>query len=700
MRTHKKRARHTGLKIINILSALCGAAAIAFAAVKLPLWPPLQLPGWPAAVLVVGGACMMLPLVFLGNPKNAYARVLALLGLEIVAAAVVMAGVTVTLNWNLISRTETTLELPDAGISDISAAGRLYRLEEADLSGNAIVHPDALAQIPGLKYVDLSGNPISEASYAALQASLPDALIIADAQDRQTTALNLGSRALPDMAQLQGLLSRHPALTFVDCRESGLTQAQIAQLRKANPGIEFLSRVEIDGVPVDSNAETVSLGAARYEDIAAQLTCFTDLKSAALTGCALTPEQFLTLRGQHPDLALSCRIALLGEEYDQASTRLDLSGKEVGEDLAAKLTAFEKLEEVVLPETDPAAAKAVLDVIPEGRVSYSFKGLTIDGGAQELDLRGQELPDVETMGALLETAPALTTVRIDAPDLDTGAQLAALSENVLFLYDMDILGQTISTDAETLDLGDTRIGDGQAAQLAQLIRCLPKLTRADMFAAQLSEKTMDALFEAFPDVFFGWTIRLCDRYTVRTTITTFSRLTDIERRYDGKDYHALRYCRNLEALDLQHNNLTDVDFLSGLTNLKILLLGDNSITDIASLGALEQLEFVELYANGITDFAPLGNLKALIDLNICDNASQGHHYVDGIEALAALPRLERLWASKCYLTAEQMNTLRTGLPECRFEFTVPNPVGNGWHDHRRWGTVKEVFVSRAYKPFE
>ena len=696
----KKRAKGLAPRVMIFLSASLGTAAIGFAALPDPVWPALRRPGWPAALLIAGGVLMLLPLLFLHRRRKGFAAVLGLFGLEVALAAVIMAGVTVNLDWHVALRDAGEIDFSGGGISDIQPLERMTRLEAADLSDNRISRVSVLAQFPKLEYVDLSGNPVSDAAYSALQAALPDALVIADARDTQTTSLNLGRHALPDFAALEQLLARHPALRTVDCRESALTESQLARLRADFPSIQFVSMVSVDGGRVQSDSAEVTLSAPRYEDVAAQLSCFTDLRTVHLTGFALTPSQFLALRGDYPDLALDCEISLLGKRYPGASTSLDLSANAVDDSIAGALTAFEALESVTLPETTPQLAKAVREALPDCDVRYRFMDADIDGQTQSIDLSGQPLPDDETLTALMATAPALDTIRIDAPELAKGEALAGLSEDVLFLYDMELLGTTLSTDAETLDFGGLRVQDGQVAQVAQVLRCLPRLRQVDMFAAQLSTTGMDSLFDAFPDVFFGWTIRVCDRYTVPTTITAFSRLNDLNQRYSARDFYALRYCKRLQALDLRHNSIGDVSFLSYFPDLRVLMLSDNQITDITPIGELTKLEYLELYSNGITDFSPLGSLENLIDLNIGDNASQNHHYVDGVEPLAKLDKLQRLWASQCYLTAAQMNTLRTGLENCAFNFTTPDPAGNGWRSHARYAQLREMFTAYTYQPFK
>ena len=76
-------------------------------------------------------------------------------------------------------------------------------------------------------------------------------------------------------------------------------------------------------------------------------------------------------------------------------------------------------------------------------------------------------------------------------------------------------------------------------------------------------------------------------WTLRTDVTNFStaNLTKIpDPTYS--EIEQLRYLTDIVALDLGHNNLPPLDFLSGLTGLRSLILVDCGISDISPLATL------------------------------------------------------------------------------------------------------------------
>ena len=80
---------------------------------------------------------------------------------------------------------------------------------------------------------------------------------------------------------------------------------------------------------------------------------------------------------------------------------------------------------------------------------------------------------------------------------------------------------TADTEAEAIDLGKVRV-ENMDAFIAYL-RKFPNLKKVDMFSTNLYTKDIDKLAAAFPDIEFGWTMRIGDHW-VRTDQTAFSTL--------------------------------------------------------------------------------------------------------------------------------------------------------------------------------
>ena len=253
---------------------------------------------------------------------------------------------------------------------------------------------------------------------------------------------------------------------------------------------------------------------------------------------------------------------------------------------------------------------------------------------------------------------------------------------------------TIADAALTVNAGQT---DDWSAFLA-LLDNAPALRQADMFAVRLTRAQMEELSARYPRVTFGWTLRIGE-HTVRTDATAFSTLHDrTSAPHASDEFAVLKYCKNLIALDVGHNAITDLTFLESLPKLKILILGRNRLSDLTPIGKLAQLEYLELFSDGITDVSALASCKNLLDVNLTNNR------IGDLTPVLTLPRLQRLWLyrstdvlSQDRLSAEEKSAILSAVPAaCQVNFTSSG-TGGGWRDHARYETLFEIFHTGVYR---
>ena len=276
---------------------------------------------------------------------------------------------------------------------------------------------------------------------------------------------------------------------------------------------------------------------------------------------------------------------------------------------------------------------------------------------------------------------------------------------------------TVAADAEYVDLGSLYIPDSDEKGFKALdtfIASLPNLKKLDMYSTEIRRHRIEHLAGLFPEVEFGWTMVImpCSNklhperkkyHTVRTDDTAFSTLhnkyctghTDV-------DFSVLRYCRNLQALDIGHNKVTDISFLYDLPHLKVLILALNNISDITPIGSLKELEYLEIFRNYITDISPLANCENLVDLNLCNNTIRDY------TPLMGLTKLRRLWIARSNnysgnipLPAGTVSSLQAALPNCLINTTSTGTEG-GWREHPRFKegiSVMFEFGNQHYVPF-
>ena len=257
---------------------------------------------------------------------------------------------------------------------------------------------------------------------------------------------------------------------------------------------------------------------------------------------------------------------------------------------------------------------------------------------------------------------------------------------------------TFSSDAEYIDMGSQRVVDWN--EFYHFLHRFPNLKKVDMFATEVYRTRINEIKAEFPDVEFGWTMRISE-HSIRTDQTAFSTLHNNKSTpHYSIDFSILRYCTRLLALDIGHNLVEDVSFLHYLPQLRVLILACNiNLTDITPLRELIHLEYLELFKNNIHDLSPLAGLTELRDLNICFNR------VTNYEPLTGLYKLQRLWLFNSNNYSDDIPVpystvamLKNALPNCLVDSTSYSTLG-GWREHIRYDIINKMFDEGYYIPF-
>ena len=240
--------------------------------------------------------------------------------------------------------------------------------------------------------------------------------------------------------------------------------------------------------------------------------------------------------------------------------------------------------------------------------------------------------------------------------------------------------------------------DGQVKDIDALIseyKSKPWVTQIDMYGTKLKPEQLEKIQSELPGVSIGCQVWLVEKHYVRTDATAYAiNHNNGSKKHKSSDFNALKYCQNLMALDLSHNQIDDLGFLNSLPKLRVLLLGDNQIEDISALADLHDLEYLELFKNKIKDVTPLMDLDNLIDLNL------SHNYIDDLFPLAKLSNLMRLWIyngnnynAKDPIPKETVAELEEAMYGTYIDSTSYSTLG-GWREHPRYYVVFNMFHGR------
>ncbi|MDD3400107.1 MAG: leucine-rich repeat domain-containing protein [Eubacteriales bacterium] len=325
--------------------------------------------------------------------------------------------------------------------------------------------------------------------------------------------------------------------------------------------------------------------------------------------------------------------------------------------------------------------------------------VVIDGTSYQYDTRSIDLSDFGGSAEELFALSALTELeRIELGRISLSiAEVAELKKSIpatQINWVFTLAGREVSTSDTQVDLTKCRITD--LDELKAGLTLFYNSPLIDFSDCSLTNEQLDILRQGTQTAKIVWTVRF-KKWKVRTDAVAFSTWQDDPPQVplSSGDVDCIRYCTELVALDLGHNNIRDISFLEPLTNLKILILSDNKIEDISVLAGLDKLMYIELFLNHIEDLSPLSNKDMLLDLNLCYN-----HFTS-IEPILTCPNLERIWICMNNLTEEQEQQLRSSFTNAEFDFTSTSCTNLGWREHPRFKALKEMLKKNiVLAPFD
>lgn len=323
--------------------------------------------------------------------------------------------------------------------------------------------------------------------------------------------------------------------------------------------------------------------------------------------------------------------------------------------------------------------------------TYPVAGRDYREDATELDLSGEAAP--ENLTDSLKPFHVLETVNLHNTGIQRGQlmELKTAYPDIMFQSEVELAGEVLSTETEELDFNSRKISDYD--QFFETLMLFDNLSKAEMCDCGFSNEQMEALRDAYPNTKFVWRIYL-GKWSLRTDAVAFSVLiTDYtHKRMTSKDIEVLKYCTDLQALDLGHQAITDLSVIGEyLTDLRILILADNRITDLSPLANLPHLHYLEFFVNQVKDLTPLAQCRELVDLNISYNRG-----ISDITPLLDLPILERLWLESVSVSQADVNLLREAYPDATIINKGSGSVDQGWRKHARYFAMIDMYRKRDY----
>ena len=453
--------------------------------------------------------------------------------------------------------------------------------------------------------------------------------------DTESTQLDLDGVGLTSVAELTERLPYLPKVTKVVSRDSTVSREDKLVLCDAFPTVEFdiSSIVTICGTDVRDDATVLDLRDCVVEaDMIEKLSALTKLESVDLHGAQITTKLQKELVDTYPDVSFLWDVEVLGETYQSDVEELDLSGKSgvTLDDLKYAVPLFGELKSIDMHETP---------LTPEKQKQFR------------------------------EAYPELR-----------------------FRWDVELGGEKYDSEIEDLDL--TAKGGLTLDAIRQAIPLFCDLKRLDLSDCGFANETLATLREEFPETKIVWRIYM-GRWSLKTDAVAFSVLiyTYDYKRLTSADIQVLKYCTDLQALDLGHQALTDLSVIGDyLPELRILILADNTVSDLTPIAKLKHLHYLELFVNPyLSDVSPIAACKEMVDLNI------SHLYtVSDISALYDFPLMERFWIEHTAVPEADIQRLRSTYPNARVVNIGYGSVDQGWRSHPRYFAMIDMYHQHDY----
>lgn len=460
-------------------------------------------------------------------------------------------------------------------------------------------------------------------------------------------------------------------------------------------------KIDVLGHEVRANVTEISFSGDEIKDVeslSVGLEKLIFLKKADLGTFHMFPSEGEILSERFPHVVFEYvpYTTVAGMTYPLDAREINLEGKSEYDTslLESELSAFYNLEAVTFGKDSMTESK--IEELRTKFPSISFSAVILRPlaghefreDAVEIDLSGATLS--ESLCDELEKFPSLETLTL----FDTGIENVGLFElkkafpNLKVLANAELGGALFSTDTEEIQLNFTDVGDFDV--FFDAVSLFGNLSRVEVCDSGLTNEQMEKLCDAYPDTKFVWRVHL-GQWSVRTDAIAFSVLIRdySHKRMTSEDIQVLKYCKELQALDLGHQAISDISVIGEyLTGLRVLILADNRITDLSPLSKLEHLHYLEFFVNQVTDLTPLASCRELVDLNISYN-----YRLSDITPLLKLPLLERLWLEHVSVSASDVELLRQTYPDARIVSVGTGSIDQGWRSHERYFAMIDMYYN-------
>lgn len=514
---------------------------------------------------------------------------------------------------------------------------------------------------------------------AAIWFTCTYAIIGGHIYNRNVTTINLSEADLKNPARVAQLES----LEMADLRNTGLTTEEYDRIRAALPDCQILWQVPFQGDYLDPDSTSLTISSITEEEMAL-LAYFPGLQTIDMRSCS-NMDAILKVIEMYPQCDVQWMVPFQGDALSYDIKNLNISS--LSQEDLSKIPYFTALESV------NARKCSDLDAIMELRKQYPhldvqwlvpFGDTTHPQDTVDLEIADADITEVKTN---LKYLPQLKTLTLTGtvPDNETMYELKQAFPEVEFIWEFQLCGVTVNSNTVELDL--SLIEMESVDEVENSLKYFNKLEKVIMFRCGIPSEDMDALWKRHPEIRFVWGANFGGQY-VRTDTDHFMpwKLGYTKNGVGGmgnKKAEELKYLVDVVAIDIGHNNISDLSFLYYMPNVEYLMACDCGIRDLTPIASLKKLKYLELFGNPITDLTPLAECPVLEDLNI------SYSTVSDITPLLTM-NLKNIWITTWRLLPGQRDLLFETFPDARICANHIYATGGGWRKLANYYAQRDI----------
>lgn len=487
--------------------------------------------------------------------------------------------------------------------------------------------------------LDLRQESISIEHYDQLKALLPDCEILWNVPFQNgTVSSDCGELTIDTISDgdIELMAAYFPNLKKVDASRCG-DYAMLEKLQARLPELDVIYTVSLGGKSFAPDSTELSLAPEEFDldTLTANLPYLPQVNAVEFLRTDLTLEQVEQLRADFPGITFAFTVELLGQEYGEDTTELDLSAmtSEQVVEVSQKLPMLPALEKITLTDGE--------------------------GNSQ--------LPK-EDVKALQQAVP-----------------------NAVIDYSFDFFGTVLSTAEEEVHIKNVKIGDEGESEVRAALDLLPNCKRFVLENCQISNEVMAKLRDNYRDrtkvvwrVSFGKGSSLTDAQILRAV-------------YDLVDTNCanLTYLEDVRFMDIGHNEfLKESSFISGMKSLEYVIISGSMISDLKPFANCKNLKVLEAaFCEYIYSAEGLEQCESLERLNISYTHITDLSPLDNLN----LVNLCAMYEGKSRVPVEEQERFKALKPDCKMTFVGSQPYGTAWryvtdNELEEWySTIAKVF---------